>query len=922
MQEPPAPLQVKRRIPIVSGMGARSFRPGLTGSRPRGRRRRLIWTRWAAIAVAALISTGIVLIALAMLRRGVAAFAAAPVWAVVIACALLAAICVRLGIGRWLGFTGLKHISTYPPPWLAGLLGAAAVALTLSLAPSIRARCGLGPDASGPLMAIAMTALGVSAAALVFAACQLAWRTCRRPSEPTKLVEEEPKNSLAAASLHGSFERLTYWLEDDAPVAREDDDAFGHSRIARRIASRLLLERPPAQAVVGPLGSGKTTLRGLVISMLEASGASRYVHIVPVELWPYETSAAAVEGVIGELLDSLACEANIIALRGIPQSYVKAMSSVGGIWSALAYLQGIPKTPFEALERIDAVATAIGHRFVVWVEDLERFAGRGTSADETPEDAERLNPIRALLYGLDRLPSVSVITATTTLQVRFDLEKIARFVEELPALDEGDVGNMISTLRNGCREQFAIIDAADSSARKELDNLGNDRHLQIRRAVQGPGVHSLSDALPALCSTPRTLKQALRSMIDTWRRLPGEVDVDDLLAMSVLREARPDVFALLRDYVPALRSVSRDGSRNIHQTWVEAFNGMRLDDRVRCAADETVKFVFSERSSQLKPQGFMSTRHRDYWERFLAVPVLSETERDQPVLRALLADDDDALLQLLEDPARSGAVEAFSRLLAAERVRRLLVPLVTRRAKEIPSRWSETSGWPQEDSGPPGLIPLWRIWLHRSRHEDLDPTQALEEVRHALETAVPGNLYLAALIEEYFVLPLDDSTKILGDRIGEAKTHLRELVVSTYVEKPAALANALVGAPPFTLLWVCWGLDRIRAKNLSGEPFPSWSSFAQTILDATRLRPAELIPQLACLVASESTILTRENLAHAYEFDAGTATNLFGGVEAIFDVFEPHDPAQWVDDGRVQAVFIALKKRDAQRQSASAQPSS
>jgi hypothetical protein len=122
------------------------------------------------------------------------------------------------------------------------------------------------------------------------------------------------------------------------------------------------------------------------------------VRLVPVELWPYETSRAAVQGVIGTLVDALAREVNVLSVRGIPSAYAEAMTSAGGWSSAMVRLQGVPANPTETLTAIDRIATTIGLRFVLWIEDLERFAG-GDHAGAGGE--ERLNPIRALLHGLD-----------------------------------------------------------------------------------------------------------------------------------------------------------------------------------------------------------------------------------------------------------------------------------------------------------------------------------------------------------------------------------------------------------------------------------------------------------------------------------------------------------------------------------------
>jgi hypothetical protein len=128
--------------------------------------------------------------------------------------------------------------------------------------------------------------------------------------------------------------------------------------------------------------------------------------------------------VIRGLVDALAKEVNVIGLRGLASSYADAMSASGGWLAALVRLQGVPTRPLDALKAIDVVATTIGIRYVVWIEDLERFAA-GETPEANEEKLEKLNPIRALLYGLDQLSSITVVTATIKLRMRFDIEKSA-----------------------------------------------------------------------------------------------------------------------------------------------------------------------------------------------------------------------------------------------------------------------------------------------------------------------------------------------------------------------------------------------------------------------------------------------------------------------------------------------------------------
>ena len=313
-----------------------------------------------------------------------------------------------------------------------------------------------------------------------------------------------------------SFEEISAWVTDDSAVERASEDAFGHARIAARIASRLCEAKPPAQAVVGRLGAGKTTLRHLVVEALGVEPGGERVRLVPVELWPYETPRAAVAGVIGGLVEALAREVNVLSLRGVPSAYAEAMSAAGGIWSALVRLQGIPSDPFESLRQIDRLAKTIGLQYVVWIEDLERFGG---GQPEKP-DEERLSPIRALLYGLDQLDSITVITATTTLHARFDIEKIARYVEHLPELSEDRVRKIFGLFRTGLSTSYAFIDPASPTVRKKLGELGNDIDMKMLRALVGPDVHNVGDALPALCNAPsaqKSLEGMPRHVAPTWR---------------------------------------------------------------------------------------------------------------------------------------------------------------------------------------------------------------------------------------------------------------------------------------------------------------------------------------------------------------------------------------------------------------------
>jgi hypothetical protein len=369
-------------------------------------------------------------------------------------------------------------------------------------------------------------------------------------------------------------------------------------------------------------------LRALTSRELKDSGGNA-VEIVGVELWQFETTRAAVEGIIRALVTAVEAHVNAIALRGLPQAYVQLMTAAGGIWSALPQMQGVPATPFDTLARIDTIAIAIKHRFVVWVEDLERFApGAGTNNVETPEDAERLNPIRALLLGLDRLSAVTVVTATTSLQTRFDVEKIARFVEGLPDLEPIYVARILARFRQGCIASYDDIDPRRDTASPSLEELGNEEMLAMVRQMPSWNRNpSITESLIHLCGTPRTLKQSLRVVLEDWALLHGEIAFDDLFVATILRTSQPDVFARVHSHVQTLkdqsrRSYGRDEDKQVAlKLWEGAFQTIPLPDYTRRAVGVAIRFLFpttSGGSDTRHLQGVASPAHVDYWDRVLS----------------------------------------------------------------------------------------------------------------------------------------------------------------------------------------------------------------------------------------------------------------------------------------------------------------
>lgn len=793
---------------------------------------------------------------------------------------------------RAISFFGWKHFLNYPPIWLSTLLGASIVFLLIGYFPCILSSLKLSNTFT---QIFRWFGFGTILIAYTTWLIRIIWELHEKdyPDDIPKQIQKlEPR-------IFTSYDKLVAWISNDLPIEKEEDAIFEHCLAAQRMASRMVCKPTPTQALVGSLGSGKTTILKLVKNALKFEKGGSRIKIVSIELWPYETSRAAVEGILGKLIEALSEEVNVIGLRGLPESYTEAMSALGGFWSVLARLHATPPNPFEILNRINEIAEAIGITYIVWVEDLERFAdGNPNSSDQ--KILKRLNPIRALLYGLDQLESVSVVTATTSLNLRFDLEKIARFVEKVPEVKKMEASQILGLFRDGCLLRD-VIDPVTPETRKQLEFTTDPEvferlmpMINLDKNVFGP-----NQALLVLCETPRTLKQGLRRCLDAWNRLAGEIDFDDLLIMSILRETEPGTFAHIDKYIFDLRVKNSD--KDPRADFRNALEALQISEIKKEAINEIVKFVFDEVG---KPQGLARNGHVDYWRRFQSLPTITPDESDQFILSAMLDKDDDKLLTLLENPKTSVAVEDFAdviingiELLGTERRFSLFIPWVKRRCKEKPRFCADRI---------PGFIPIWRLWIRKSEDGSLKAPDALNLIKKAYDIAVPQKLSLVAEIEHYYVVP-DGVHNILKDGatsyINDAKTYLRELLLTTYKNQPDKLAIALDGTDTRILTWLCWGLDRVRAQDYIAPPFKDWMLFARTIIEATQLQPKILLPQLACLIINEQQTPPWKKGLHA-TFNTQQTKALFGDSRKVLNLFKKQKLADWENDTRVQAVII------------------
>lgn len=869
-----------------------------TSEEQRKRVTKLRKRRWLYAVELSLVGPPLATLTLAAGADWLDAIRSLSLWLVVSAVIVGAWLCCRHGLKgsrdetsvmsqRLSELFGLRHFFAYPPVWISGVLGAAALPLALANVAALRDALHLNADFAPPLFSVGL----LSITGLPFVALMVygAW-----PEEARQRRRRDEAVSLE--SLHASWERLKVWLLTDDAVQAPCDDAFGHLHIARRIAKRFEAPELPSQIVIGSLGSGKTSLGNLVRNELRSG-----FHLVPVALWPYETPSAAVEGVLRTLLHAVGREVNVVAARGLPTEYTSAMGASGGLAAVLSKLGGTPASPYDTLSKIDEIATTLNHRFVLWIEDLERFA-KISGKHESTEDAHRLAPLRALLFGLSERNSISVVVATTDLRFDFDVKKIARYVEVLPLLESTDVARVLGKFREECLA-YPFIDSAPTKARERLGDFTSP-DAQMVRTLMGGSRDTVTDAAESLCRTPRSLKQALRRTLEAWEQLTGEIDFDDLLLMNLLREAAPRAFSLVHEHRDNLEVAFQEGADKAFAEFEMTLVNLGIEPELVPAVTTIIKWVFRPERGEEKPQGL---KIRRYWERFLSEPELESQDRDQPVLRVLNSDDDEALLDLLEGP-QSDHVERFK--LSNARLLRLMVPLVRRRNVEDPKTWPRGTG------APPGLLSLLRMLDRRGRYDGPSAREISVQLHQCFDAGI-GNLYLVERLSYWFLSATgnDGLLYVPDDKDGtalrtSAQEQLWSLLVNTYAGKPEALVHALHGAQPSVLYRIIWGALRIEQGKASGVPFANWKDLAPTVLAACPLEPTLILPQVAALITKKDGSSLHDGKTETqYRYDSEQSQALFPSEKELLRLFRDPITVDPLAQAMVDAVVAEAQKR-------------
>ena len=353
-------------------------------------------------------------------------------------------------------------------------------------------------------------------------------------------------------------------------------------------------------------------------------------------------------------------------------------------------------------------------------------------------------------------------------------------------------------------------------------------------------------AMLALLETPRSLKHVLRRVNHSWRQLHGEVELDDLIIITVLRHSAEPAYRFLTRNIDVLRHEPRDlmpRTKTVKSEWDNECKTMPKAGAVRSLAELLgIKQLRGDTrfGGGDSPQGAHVSEPTDYFRRILSDEVGIAEPRDQTVLGDVerwQAGSDEALVTKLlaatEDNARYARVWEHFSFRQPENELMTLTEAVVLRVLERDGA--------SADGEHPAIISLWRACNRR-----LPKGRVADWIRDLILSAVPTSLNLVNDLYYFW-------TGKHGVVTGTERIQIRAAVVEAVrdvVRTGRDLTRVLTPHHPYSVMRLITQTD----VETGASAYRAWQDHLPAVLIEGARRDSEIVvPELANLAGDEQS---------------------------------------------------------------------